>query len=139
MRFKIDRARDIVGSKFTVFALFYFVFVGNFLSTSPRAAYNWRGALTAGFCITGLGGLYLEGLIHGGAYFRNFTVSTLFVVLVYCILQLVCLSRATGSPKYKQPITILRDTITQSTSQTFTRALVFVTVALVSAAQPFFG
>ena len=21
-----------------------------------------------------LGGLYLEGLIHGGAYFRNFTV-----------------------------------------------------------------
>ena len=139
MRFKIDRARDIVGSKFTVFALFYFVFVGNFLSTSPRGAYNWRGDLTEGFCITGLGGLYLEGLIHGGAYFRNFTVSTLFVVLVYCILQLVCLSRATGSPKYKQPITILRDTINQSTSQTFTRALVFVTLALVSAAQPFFG
>ena len=27
-----------------------------------------------GFCITGLGGLYLEGLKHGGAYFRNFTV-----------------------------------------------------------------
>ena len=26
------------------------------------------------FCVTGLGGLYLEGLIHGGAYFRNFTV-----------------------------------------------------------------
>ena len=27
------------------------------------------------FCVTSLGGLYLEGLIHGGAYFRNFTVS----------------------------------------------------------------
>ena len=27
-----------------------------------------------GFCVTGLGCLYLEGLIHGGAYFRNFTV-----------------------------------------------------------------
>ena len=26
------------------------------------------------FCVTGLGGLFLEGLIHGGAYFRNFTV-----------------------------------------------------------------
>ena len=25
-------------------------------------------------CVTSLGGLYLEGLIHGGAYFRNFTV-----------------------------------------------------------------
>ena len=26
------------------------------------------------FCIASLGGLYLEGLIHGGAYFRNVTV-----------------------------------------------------------------
>ena len=25
------------------------------------------------FCVTSLGGLYLDGLIHGGAYFRNFT------------------------------------------------------------------
>ena len=35
MRFKIDWASLIVGSKFTVFALFYFVFEGNFPSTSP--------------------------------------------------------------------------------------------------------
>ena len=27
------------------------------------------------FCVTGFGGLFLEGLVHGGAYFRNFTVS----------------------------------------------------------------
>ena len=74
MRFKIDRASLIVGSKFTVFALFYFVFGRNFPSTRPRGAYIWRGDLTEGFCVTGLGGLYLEGLIHGGAYFRNFTV-----------------------------------------------------------------
>ena len=74
MHFKIDWASLIVGSKFTVFALFYFVFEGNFPSTSPRGAYIWRGDLTEGFCVTGLGGLYLEGLIHGGAYFRNFTV-----------------------------------------------------------------
>ena len=56
LRLKIDWASLIVGSKFTVFALFYLVFEGNFPSTSPR------------------GGLYLEGLIHGGAYFQNFTV-----------------------------------------------------------------
>ena len=75
MRFKIDWASLIVGSKFTVFALFYFVFEGNFPSTSPRGAYIWRGDLTEGFfCVTGLGGLHLEGLINGGAYFRNFTV-----------------------------------------------------------------
>ena len=44
MCFKIDWAILIVGSKFSVFALFYFVFEGNFLSTSPPGgAYIWRG------------------------------------------------------------------------------------------------
>ena len=48
LHFKIDWASLIVGSKFTVFALFYFVFEGNFPSTSPwglifGAAYTWRG------------------------------------------------------------------------------------------------
>ena len=65
LRFKIDWASLIVGSKFTVFALFYFVFKGNFPSTSPRGAHIWRGDLTELFCVTGLGGLYLEGLIFG--------------------------------------------------------------------------
>ena len=60
MRFKIDWASLIVGSTFTVFALFYFVFEGNFPGTSSRGAYIWRGDLTE--------------LLHGGAYFRNFTV-----------------------------------------------------------------
>ena len=59
----------IVGSKFTVFALFFFVFKGNFPSTSPRGAYIWRGDLTEGFLRYRFG-----GLIHGGAYFWNFTV-----------------------------------------------------------------
>ena len=36
LRFKIDWASLIVGSKFAVFALSYFVFEGNFPSTSPR-------------------------------------------------------------------------------------------------------
>ena len=74
MRFKIDWASLIVRSKFNVFALFYSIFEGNFPSTSPRGAYIWRGDLTEGFRVISLGGLYLEGLIHGGAYFRNFTV-----------------------------------------------------------------
>ena len=45
-RFKIDWASLTVESKFTVFALFYFVLEGNFPSTSPRGAYIWRGDLT---------------------------------------------------------------------------------------------
>ena len=68
--FKIDWASLIVGSKFTIFALFYFVFEGNFPSTSPRGAYIWRGDLTEGFLRYRIG-----GLIFGGAYFRNFTVA----------------------------------------------------------------
>ena len=43
LRFKIDWASLIVGSKFTVFALFYFVFEGNFPCTSCWGAYIWRG------------------------------------------------------------------------------------------------
>ena len=69
MRFKIDWANIIVGSEFTVFALFHFVLEGNFPSTSPRGAYIWRGYLTEGFLR-----YRFEGLIHGGAYFRNFAV-----------------------------------------------------------------
>ena len=77
MRFKLDWASLVVGRKFTVFALFYFVFEGNLQGQAPRGANIWRGDLTAVFCVTSLGGLRLEGLIHGGAYFRNFTVFSL--------------------------------------------------------------
>ena len=69
LRFKMDWTSRIVGSKFTVFALFYFVFEGNFPSASPRRAYIWRGDLTEGFLRYRIG-----RLTHGGAYFRNFTV-----------------------------------------------------------------
>ena len=63
MSFQIDWASLIVGSKFTVFALFHFVFEGNFPSRSPRRAYIWRGDLTEGFLR-----YRLRGLIFGGAY-----------------------------------------------------------------------
>ena len=69
MSFKIDWASLIVESKFTVLVLFYFLFEGNFPSTSPQGAYIWRGDLTEGFLRYRFG-----GLIFGGAYFRNFTV-----------------------------------------------------------------
>ena len=71
LRYKIDWARLIVERKFTVFALFYFVFEGIFQVQTPGglifagaisrrfffalrvwAAYIWRG-------------LYTEGLIFG--------------------------------------------------------------------------
>ena len=74
MRFKIDWASPILGGKCTVLALFYFVFEGNFPSTSPPGAYIWRGDLTEGFLLYQFGGLIFGGLIHGGAYFRNLTV-----------------------------------------------------------------
>ena len=62
MRFRIDWASLIVGSKFTVFALFYFVFAGNFPNTSPLGAYIWTGDLTEGFFtlpVWGGGGWYI--------------------------------------------------------------------------------
>ena len=45
LRFKIDWASLIVGRKFTVLALFYFVFEGNFPSTSPRGGLICGGAI----------------------------------------------------------------------------------------------
>ena len=71
MHFEIDLASLIVGNKFTFFSFFYFVFEVNFPSTSPPGgAYIWRGDLTEGLLCYEFG-----GLIHGGAYFRNFTVT----------------------------------------------------------------
>ena len=57
LHFKIDWASLKVGSKFTIFALFYFVPEGNFPSTSPQGAYIWRGDLTEGFLRNRFGGL----------------------------------------------------------------------------------
>ena len=82
--FKIDRASLIVGSKFTVFALFSFLFGGNFPSTQAPGgggASIWRGDLTDGFLRywlgagahnPGLGGLYLEGAYTWRGLFSEF-------------------------------------------------------------------
>ena len=60
MCFQIDWASLILGSKCTVFALFYFVFEGNFPSTSPPGG---GGDLTDGFMR-----YRFRGLIFGGDY-----------------------------------------------------------------------
>jgi len=62
-RFKIDLASLIVGRKFTIFALFYFAFEGNFRVQAPGGAYIWGGDLTEGFLRYRFG-----GIIFGGAY-----------------------------------------------------------------------
>ena len=63
-------------SKNTIFALFYFVFEGNFPSTSARGAYIWRGDLTEGFLRYEFG-----GLIFGGAYTRRALFSEFYGIL----------------------------------------------------------
>ena len=76
LRFKIDWARLIVGSKFTVFALFYFAFEGMIVQVQAPVGLSLEGRFNGGFfALLVWGSLYLEGLIHGGAYFRNFTVT----------------------------------------------------------------
>ena len=72
LRFKIDWANLIVGSKFTVFALFYFVFEGNFPSTSLRGAYNWRGDSTEGLLHYRFGGLKFGGAYTWRGLFSEF-------------------------------------------------------------------
>ena len=49
LRFKINWASLTVGSKFTFFALFLFVFEGSFPSTSPQGLIFGGGF----FCLTG--------------------------------------------------------------------------------------
>ena len=74
LRFKTDWASLIVGSEFTVFALFYFLFEGNFPSTSPRGGLYLDGLFNGGFFALPVWGTYIwRGLVHGGPYFRNFT------------------------------------------------------------------
>ena len=72
LRFKIEWASLTVGRKFTVFALFYFVFEGNFPSTSPQGAYIWRGYLTEAFLRYPFGGLIFGGACTWRGLFSEF-------------------------------------------------------------------
>ena len=64
--------------------IYHFCFVllcirGQIPSTSPPGGLYLEGRFNGGFfaLLVWGGGLFSEGLIHGGAYFRNFTVNSL--------------------------------------------------------------
>ena len=57
------------GKEIYNFTLFYFVFKSKFQVQALRGTYIRSGVLTEDFLRYDFG-----GLIHGGAYFRNFTV-----------------------------------------------------------------
>ena len=58
LRFKIDWASLIVGRKFTGFALFYFVFEGNFQVQAPGGLYLER-RFNRGFFVLRVWGAYI--------------------------------------------------------------------------------
>ena len=66
------------------FNLLYFVFEGNLQVQAPGGLI-FGGAIKrrAVFALRVLGGLYLEGLVHGGAFFWTLTVFSL-VISLYC-------------------------------------------------------
>ena len=76
LRFKIDRASLIAGSKFTVLALFCVVFEANFPSTSPWGAYIiLEGRFNGGFFALLVWGAYIwRGLFpefYGNSFLRK--------------------------------------------------------------------
>ena len=76
LRLKIDWASLLLGRKITVFLCFT-LYLTDIPKNKPPAELIFGGAIERRvFCVTSLGGLYLEGLIHGETYFRNFTVSS---------------------------------------------------------------
>ena len=86
MCFKIDWASLIVGSKFTLFALYYFAFEGNFPSTSPGGAYIWRGDLTEGFLRYRFGGLIFRGAYTWRGVFLEFYSIEINNLSFFCCL-----------------------------------------------------
>ena len=58
MRFKIDWASLIVGRKFTVFALFYFIFEGDFQVQAPGGL-HLKGRYNRGFFALQIWGAYI--------------------------------------------------------------------------------
>ena len=82
MRFKIEWPSWLVGSKLNVLLCLTLYLRAIFQVQAPVGLiFGWR--FNEGFfALPDWGGLYLEGPIHGGAYFRNFTV--VLVLSLYC-------------------------------------------------------
>ena len=56
------------------FFLCFIWYLRAIFQVNTQEAHIWKGDITEGFWVTTLGALNLKGLIHGGPYFRNFTV-----------------------------------------------------------------
>ena len=79
LRFKIDWDSLIVGRKFRGFALFYFVFEGNFQVKAPGG---------------GGGGLYLEGRFNGEFFeLRVWGTYICRLILIFGILRYISIGR----------------------------------------------
>ena len=78
---------------------------GNFPSTSPRRAYIWRGDLTEGFCVTGLGGLiYFKGHFWGAYFWRGLCTKGNLRLKIHWASLLLCFTLyLTEISKYKPP------------------------------------
>ena len=75
----------IVGRKFIVFALFYFVFEGNFQVQAPPGGLYLEGQFNRGFFA-----LRVWGVIFGGAYTWRGLFSEFYCIYVY-FETLICL------------------------------------------------
>ena len=108
LRFKIDWASLILETKVSVFFVLLCIW-GKFPSRSPPGgAYVWRGDLTKRFLRYELG-----GLIHEGAYFRNFTVF-LHTYFVKCRRTLLNLNSKEPYPSSEREIKFCRCLLTFS-------------------------
>ena len=90
LRFKIDLASLIAGSKFTIFTFFFLCIWGQFSNYKPPGVYIWRGDSTEGFLRYRFGGLYLEGLIFGILrYFEKLLKSKTVQLVTYIVKDYV--------------------------------------------------
>ena len=72
LRLQIDWVSLIVRSKFTFFALFYFVVEGNFPTTSPRGGSYLEGRFNRGFFASPVWGLIIGGVYTWTGLFSEF-------------------------------------------------------------------
>ena len=82
MSFQIDWVSLVVGSKFTVLALFYFVFEGNFPSTEALGGLMFNDRFNGGFFLR----YRFGGLIFEGAYTWRGLFSEFYSILVESVL-----------------------------------------------------
>ena len=73
MGLKIDWATLIVERKFTVFALFYFVFKGNFEVQAPREGLPLEGRFNGGFFALRVWGAYIWRGLFSEFYGTSFS------------------------------------------------------------------